>query len=59
MRGISESAPTVKMSQKLENLYQLARCAKEDNNDENASKYYERIFWKTLASGKQVLFNLL
>lgn len=31
------------MSQKLENLYQLARRAKEDDNSENAAKYYEMI----------------
>jgi len=43
--GIVEVSGTVKMdsSDKLNNLYQIARRSKNDNNAENAAKYYDMI----------------
>lgn len=45
IEGTVEIAGTVKVdsSEKLSNLYQIARRAKEDENNENAEKYYEMI----------------
>jgi uncharacterized protein (DUF983 family) len=43
--GTVNVAGTVKVdiSEKLSNLYKIARRAKEENNDENAAKYYDLI----------------
>ena len=40
---VSGSIVKVDNSEKLQNLYQLARRAKDDKNSENAQKYYEQI----------------
>ena len=45
VNGIVEVTGSVKVdtSDKLSNLYQIARRAKNDNNAENAEKYYDMI----------------
>lgn len=45
IEGTVEVTGRVKVdnSEKLENLYQIARRAKDDNNGENAAKYYDMI----------------
>ena len=43
---VSGSTVKVDTSAELANLYQIARRAKDDNNSENASKYYEMILMK-------------
>ena len=48
VEGTVEVAGTVKVdtSDELSNLYQIARRAKDDNNNENAAKYYDMILVK-------------
>lgn len=48
VEGTVEVQGTVKIdvSDELKNLYQIARRAKDDNNGENASKYYDMILVK-------------
>lgn len=48
VEGTVEVAGTVKVdtSDELSNLYQIARRAKDDNNGENAAKYYDMILVK-------------
>lgn len=43
---VSGSTVKVDTSGELENLYQIARRAKDDNNGENAAKYYDMILVK-------------
>lgn len=43
---VSGSTVKVDTSGELENLYQIARRAKDDNNSENAAKYYDMILVK-------------
>lgn len=45
---VDVSGSTVKLdtSKELDNLYQIARRAKDDNNSENAAKYYDMILVK-------------
>ncbi len=40
---VSGSTVKIDVSEKLENLYQLARRAKEEDNEENAKKYYDML----------------
>lgn len=40
---VSGSTVKVDNADKLDNLYQIARRAKDDNNSENAAKYYDMI----------------
>ncbi|MDE7230304.1 MAG: hypothetical protein K2N56_07475 [Oscillospiraceae bacterium] len=47
---VSGSTVRVDNSVELQNLYQLARRAKNDNNSENAQKYYEQIIVKDPSS---------
>ena len=49
---MGESALKVKIdhSKELDNLYEIARRAKNDNNTENAQKYYEQIIVKDPSS---------
>lgn len=49
---VDVSGSTVKVDQsgELKNLYELARRAKNDNNSENAQKYYEQILIKDPSS---------
>lgn len=48
IEGTVDVKGTVKVdtSGELENLYQIARRAKDDNNGENAAKYYDMILLK-------------
>lgn len=52
IEGTVEVQGTVKVdtSDELKNLYQLARRARDDNNSENAHKYYEQIIVKDPSS---------
>lgn len=43
---VSGSKVEIDSSKELENLYKIARRAKDDNNSENASKYYDMILLK-------------
>lgn len=43
---VSGSTVKVDTSEELKNLYQIARRAKDDNNNANAAKYYEMILVK-------------
>ena len=49
---VDVSGSTIKVDQsgELKNLYELARRAKNDNNSENAQKYYEQILIKDPSS---------
>lgn len=48
VEGTVDVKGTVKVDQssEIKNLYELARRAKNDNNDENAQKYYEQLLIK-------------
>ena len=43
---VSGSKVKVDSSEEIENLYQIARRAKDSNNSENAAKYYDMILMK-------------
>lgn len=47
---VSGSTVKVDISAELQNLYELAHRAKNDNNSENAQKYYEQIIVKDPSS---------
>lgn len=47
---VSGSTVKVDISEELSNLYQIARRAKDDNNGENAAKYYDMILVKDPSS---------
>lgn len=48
----------VDASDELKNLYQIARRAKEENNSENAAKYYEMILIKDPTSWEASFFTV-
>ena len=50
--AVDVSGSTVKVDQtdEVKNLYELARRAKNDNNSENAQKYYELLLIKDPSS---------
>ena len=50
MVDVSGSTVKVDTSEELKNLYELARRAKNDNNSENAQKYYSQIIVKDPSS---------
>lgn len=55
---VSGSTVKVDTSKELENLYQLARRAKDDNNNENAAKYYDMILMKDPSSWEANFFTV-
>lgn len=50
--------PASNSNEKLENLYNLARRAKEDENDENAAKYYEMIMLEDPSSWEASFYTV-
>lgn len=62
--GSTVASPTVSpanaapVSSELENLYQIARRAKNDNNSENAAKYYEMIMIKDPSSWEAAFYQV-
>jgi len=60
IEGTVDVAGTVKIdtSDELQNLYQLARRAKEDGNAENACKYYDMIAVKDPTSWEAAFYNV-
>lgn len=44
--NVSRGTIKIDTSEELANLYQIARRAKDDNNGENAAKYYDMILIK-------------
>ena len=58
VEGTVEVQGTVKVdtSGELANLYQIARRAKDDNNGENAAKYYDMILVKDPASWEATFY---
>ena len=55
---VSGSTVKVDVSNELENLYQLARRAKEDDNFENATKYYDMILVRKPNSWEASFFSI-
>lgn len=55
---VSGSTVKVDSSDELENLYQLARRAKNDNNRANAAKYYDMILVKDPTSWEAAFFSV-
>lgn len=53
---VSGSTVTVDTSVELDNLYQIARRAKDDNNAENARKYYDMILLKDPTSWEAAFY---
>ena len=49
---VTGSTVKVDTSGELANLYQIARRAKDDNNGENAAKYYDMVLMKDPTSWK-------
>ena len=58
MVDVSGSTVKIDTSQELENLYLLARRAKNDNNSENAQKYYEQILVKDPSSWEANFYSV-
>ena len=60
IEGVVEVTGTVKMdsSEKLKNLYQIARRAKNDNNAESAAKHYEMILVEDPNSWEAVFYTV-
>ncbi len=58
IEGTVEIQGTVKIdsSDELKNLYQIARRAKDDNNGENAAKYYDMILVKDPSSWEATFY---
>lgn len=58
VEGTVEVQGTVKVdsSDELKNLYQIARRAKDDNNGENAAKYYDMILVKDPSSWEATFY---
>ncbi len=52
------ATPVQTSNNELDNLYQLARRAKNDNNDENAAKYYDMILIKDPTSWEANFFSV-
>lgn len=57
MVDVSGSTVKVDNSEELKNLYELARRAKNDNNSENAQKYYSQIIVKDPSSWEANFYN--
>lgn len=55
---VSGSTIKVDTSDELANLYQVARRAKNDNNDESATKYYELILIKDPTSWEAAFYTV-
>lgn len=55
---VSGSTIIVDQSGELKNLYELARRAKNDNNSENAQKYYEQILVKEPSSWEASFYTV-
>ena len=55
---VSGSTVKVDTSVELANLYQIARRAKDDNNSENAAKYYEMILVKDPTSWEAAFYTV-
>ena len=55
---VSGSTVKVDTSGELANLYQIARRAKDDNNSENAAKYYEMILIKDPSSWEANFYTI-
>ena len=53
---VSGSTVKVDASEELANLYQLARRARDDNNSENAAKYYDMILIKDPTSWEAAFY---
>lgn len=53
---VTGSTVKVDTSAELENLYQIARRAKDDNNGENAAKYYDMILVKDPTSWEAAFY---
>ncbi len=53
---VSGSTVKVDSSKELDNLYQIARRAKENNNGENAAKYYDMILVKDPTSWEAAFY---
>ena len=54
---VTGSTVKVDTSDELANLYQIARRAKDDNNAENAAKYYDMILIKDPTSWEAVFYS--
>lgn len=55
---VSGSTVKIDSSDELNNLYQIARRAKNDNNRENAAKYYDMIAMKDPTSWEAAFFSV-
>ena len=55
---VSGSTVKVDTSAELENLYQIARRARDDNNAENAAKYYDMILVKDPTSWEAAFYTV-
>lgn len=55
---VTGSTVKVDISDELVNLYQIARRAREDNNSENAAKYYEMILIKDSGSWEANFYSV-
>lgn len=55
---VSGSTVIVDTSQELENLYKIARRAKDDNNAETAAKYYDMILMKDSDSWEAYFYTV-
>lgn len=55
---VSGSTVKIDTSNELENLYQIARRAKDENNGENASKYYDMILVKDPNSWEAAFYTV-
>ncbi len=55
---VSGSTVKVDNSVEIENLYQIARRAKENNNSENAAKYYDMILVKDPSSWEATFYTV-
>lgn len=60
VEGTVDVQGTVKidMSEKLQNLYQVARRAKDDNDNETAAKYYDMILMEDPASWEASFYSV-